>query len=49
MPFAYLRKTEEHKYLITVCSVMSQGVRNKNRVPKQVRIKIINCRGHNKT
>lgn len=31
------------------CSVMSQGIRNKNRVPKQVRIKIVNCRGQDKT
>lgn len=47
--FAHLSETEEHKYLMAVCSVMSQGVRNKSRAGKKVRIKIINYRGQNKT
>lgn len=49
MPFAHLSETEKHKYLVAVCIVMSQGIRNKTRARKKVRIKIINDRGQNKT
>lgn len=45
--FARLSETEEHKYLTAVCSVMSQGVRNK--AGKKVGIQIVNYRGQNKT
>lgn len=45
--FARLSETEEHKYLMAVCSVMSQGVRNK--AGKKVGIQIVNYRGQNKT
>lgn len=45
--FAHLSETEEHKYLMAVCSVMSQGVRNK--AGKKVGIQIVNYRGQNKT
>lgn len=45
--FARLSETEEHKYLMAVCLVMSQGVRNK--AGKKVGIQIVNYRGQNKT
>lgn len=48
MLFAHLSETEKHKYLMAVCFVMSQGIRNKSRARMKVKIKIINYRGQKK-
>lgn len=48
MLFAHLSETEKHKYLMAVCFVMSQGIRNKSRARKKVKIKIVNYRGPKK-
>lgn len=45
MLFAHLSETENHKYLMAVCFVMSQGIRNKSRARKKVKIKIVNYTG----
>lgn len=45
MLFAHLSETEKHKYLMAVCFVMSQGIRNRSRARKKVKIKIANSTG----
>lgn len=47
--FAHLSETEKHKYLMAMCFLMSQGIRNKSSARKKVKIKIVNYRGQKKT